>query len=179
MRSTPSSWHSRTIPRTGSISAPPRKRTLLIQLKENIAAKAYGHRRRPRCQGVKLDLWDVIAMNAWLELDPYYIKWADGNFSAPPANIAAPSSPPGYTADGKPVITHNNWTDYMTGSRWNIMFDIVPERGNRFIMDGMPGLIHSADDFGINRAGLDDHGNYRQPVHGSFDPGGRRRGIVA
>jgi hypothetical protein len=49
---------------------------------------------------------------------------------------------------------HNNWTDYMTGSRWNIIFDITPERGQRFIMDGMPGLIHSGDDFGINAAGI-------------------------
>ena len=52
------------------------------------------------------------------------------------------------------MIAHNNWTDYMTGSRWNVIFDIAPEHGNRFIMDGMPGLIHSADDFGINSAGI-------------------------
>ena len=52
------------------------------------------------------------------------------------------------------MIAHNNWTDYMTGSRWNIIFDIAPEHGHRFIMDGMPGLIHSGDDFGINAAGI-------------------------
>jgi hypothetical protein len=49
---------------------------------------------------------------------------------------------------------HNNWSDYLSGSRWNIIFDIQPARGRHFIMDGVPGLIHSADDFGINDAGM-------------------------
>ncbi len=123
-------------------------------------------------KGVKLDLWDVIAMNAWLELDPYYIKWADGNSQRPTGEHCSAFVATGsYTVDGKPVIAHNNWTDYMTGSRWNIMFDIVPERGNRFIMDGMPGLIHSADDFGINAAGLMITETTISQFHG-FDPKG-------
>ena len=69
------------------------------------------------------------------------------------------------------MIAHNNWTDYMTGSRWNIMFDIAPEHGNRFIMDGMPGLIHSGDDFGINSAGIMITETTISQFHG-FDPNG-------
>ena len=49
---------------------------------------------------------------------------------------------------------HNAWTTYMDGARWNIIFDITPESGNAIIMDGFPGLIHSADDFGTNSAGI-------------------------
>jgi hypothetical protein len=52
------------------------------------------------------------------------------------------------------VIGHNNWTSYSSGERWNIVFDIVPQRGNHILMDGMAGLIHSADDFGVNSAGI-------------------------
>ncbi len=59
-----------------------------------------------------------------------------------------------YTKDGRIVIGHNNWTDYLTGTRWNIIFDIAPSAGHHFIMDGMPGLIHSGDDFGINDSGI-------------------------
>jgi hypothetical protein len=59
-----------------------------------------------------------------------------------------------YTKDGRIVIGHNNWTDYLTGSRWKVIFDIAPTTGHRFIMDGVPGLIHSGDDFGINDAGI-------------------------
>jgi hypothetical protein len=33
-------------------------------------------------------------------------------------------------------------------------FDIRPVAGHRILMDGMPGLIHSGDDFGINWACL-------------------------
>ena len=40
------------------------------------------------------------------------------------------------------------WTSYSSGERWNIVFDIAPAEGSRIIMDGMPGLIHSGDDFG-------------------------------
>src|SRR5262252_6038853 len=49
---------------------------------------------------------------------------------------------------------HNNWTDYVTGSRWNIIFDIKPERGFRILMDGLPGVIVSDDDFGVNSNGI-------------------------
>jgi hypothetical protein len=38
--------------------------------------------------------------------------------------------------------------NYLTGSRWNIIFDLKPERGNRILMDGLPGVITSDDDFG-------------------------------
>ena len=34
------------------------------------------------------------------------------------------------------------------------MYDIVPAAGNRMLMDGLPGVIHSADDFVMNSAGV-------------------------
>ncbi len=106
-------------------------------------------------KGIALDRWDIVATNAWLELDPYYVKWSDSRSKRPTGDHCSAFVATGsYTRDGKPVIAHNNWTDYMTGSRWNIIFDIAPEHGYRFIMDGMPGLIHSGDDFGINSAGI-------------------------
>ncbi len=67
-----------------------------------------------------------------------------------------------YTTDGKVVIAHNNWTGYTTGSRWNIIFDIAPAQGYRILMDGMPGLIHSGDDFGVNSRRHHDHRDHHQ-----------------
>src|SRR5947209_18628831 len=98
---------------------------------------------------------------------PYYDRWhdrppaTDGSSSA----SAAPAAGPGdhcsafvatgsYTKDGRVVIAHNNWTSYSSGERWNIIFEIVPAKGNRIVMDGAAGLIHSGDDFGINSAGM-------------------------
>jgi hypothetical protein len=111
-------------------------------------------------KGVKLDLWDITAMNAWLEFSPYYVNWYDKQHKTRAAkqptaeHCSAFVATGSCTKDGKVVIGHNNWTDYLTGSRWNIIFDITPSSGYRFIMDGMPGLIHSGDDFGINSAGM-------------------------
>ena len=52
------------------------------------------------------------------------------------------------------MIAHSNWTDYATGKRWTIIFDIVPTHGYHMLTDGFPGIIVSDDDFGINSAGL-------------------------
>ena len=110
--------------------------------------------------GVKLDLWDIVALNASLEW-PYYVKQYNDQHHVKPNKAAAPGdhcsafvATGSYTSDGKPVIAHNNWTSYLDGQRWTIAYDITPERGHRFVMDGLPGVIHSADDFGINAAGM-------------------------
>ena len=105
-------------------------------------------------RGVKLDIWDIVALNAWLEL-PYYDKVADGSKTGVAAEHCSAFVATGrYTKDGRPVIGHNNWTSYSSGERWNIVFDITPQRGQRILMDGMAGLIHSGDDFGVNSAGI-------------------------
>jgi hypothetical protein len=107
-----------------------------------------------KAHGVTLDVWDIVAMNAWLEL-PYYDKWLDNtrpNITADHCSAFVATGK--YTRDGRPVIGHNNWTTYASGERWNIIFDIKPTGGSRILMDGQPGLIHSADDFGVNGIGL-------------------------
>jgi hypothetical protein len=104
----------------------------------------------------KLDIWDVVALNAWLEL-PYYDKTLEKGASAatgPAEHCSAFVATGSYTRDGRVVIGHNNWTSYSSGERWNIVFDIVPQRGNHILMDGMAGLIQSGDDFGVNSAGI-------------------------
>ncbi|MFB3825513.1 MAG: C45 family autoproteolytic acyltransferase/hydrolase [Bryobacteraceae bacterium] len=111
-----------------------------------------------KARRAKLDLYDVVAMNAWLELG-YYTRWLKTQQGQKPASSApehcsAFVATGSYTKDGRPVIAHNAWTSYASGERWNIVFDIVPAAGHRFIMDGMAGLIHSGDDFGVNAAGI-------------------------
>jgi Phospholipase B len=110
--------------------------------------------------GVKLDLWDVVALNAFPEW-PYYVKQYDAQHGIQsPPSVTAPDhcsafvATGSYTHDGKIVIAHNDWTNYMDGERWTIVFDIVPAKGKRILMDGFPGLIHSGDDFGVNSAGI-------------------------
>lgn len=113
-----------------------------------------------KAQGVNLDVWDVVAVNAAMEWG-YYVKEYDkqhpGSASAfltLPEHCSAFVATGSYTKDGKVIIAHNNWTSYLEGARWTIVFDIAPAKGRRFLMDGFPGFIHSGDDFGINSAGM-------------------------
>jgi hypothetical protein len=107
-------------------------------------------------KGVKLDVWDIVALNASLEWS-YYVNETKKKKSAKAPvgeHCSAFVATGSYTKDGKVIIAHNNWTGYLDGERWTMIYDIVPAKGNRFIMDGLPGVIHSADDFGINSGGI-------------------------
>jgi len=109
--------------------------------------------------GARIDLWDVVALNAAEEWS-YYVKEYDRIHGIKTAAVATPEhcsafvATGSYTKDGKVVIAHNNWTEYLDGERWTIIFDIVPANGKRMLMDGLPGVIHSADDFVENSAGI-------------------------
>jgi hypothetical protein len=111
--------------------------------------------------GVNLDLWDIVAVNASEELPDYYVPWLDKRQKssnapkiAPSGNCSAFIATGSMTKDHQIVIAHNNWTSYLTGERWTMMFDIQPASGNRILMDGLPGVITSADDFGVNASGI-------------------------
>ncbi len=127
-----------------------------------------------------LDLWDLVAYNAWLELTPYYVSYFNEHNQV--ANAVQPRSAPehcsafvatgSYTKDGRPVIAHNAWIDFAIGARWRVLFDVTPLHGHRFLMDGLPGLIHSADDFGLNSAGLSITETTIAQFQSGFDPVG-------
>jgi hypothetical protein len=110
-------------------------------------------------RGVKADRWDIVALNALEELPYYYVPWLDKKNGKPPStkapgNCTAFVATGSYTKDRRIVIGHNNWTNYAVGSRWNIIFDLKPQKGHRILMDGLPGVITSDDDFAVNAAGL-------------------------
>ena len=104
-------------------------------------------------KGVKRDVWDVLAENAHIELDGSYLPWTRGEASdkmACSAMVATGSQ----TADGRPVIAHSMWWDYTVGPRFRVVLDLRPDKGQRVVMDALPGLVHSGTDFAINGAGL-------------------------
>jgi hypothetical protein len=105
-------------------------------------------------RGVKIDVLDIVLMNASIELG-YHTAVLDKDKPAAPAERCSAFVATGrYTRDGRIVIAHSNWSGYLEGARWKIIFDVVPSRGHRIFMDGMPGWIHSGDDFGVNSAGI-------------------------
>src|SRR5246500_1918536 len=114
-----------------------------------------------KAHGVDLDVYDIVALNAFEEVPDYYVPWLNKqNKSAKNPKLAAPGNCSAFIATGSMtkdhqiVIAHNNWTSYLAGERWVIIFDIQPEHGNRILMDGLPGVIVSDDDFGVNSAGI-------------------------
>jgi len=128
---------------------------------------------------VKLDLDDMVAMNGFEELPDYYVPWLNSVTKAQnPPNLKAPEACSAFVAtgswtkDGQIVIAHNNWSSYIEGSRWRIMFDIVPQSGYRMLMDGFPGVIVSDDDFTVNSGGLMVTETTITDFHG-WDPTGK------
>jgi len=112
-----------------------------------------------QARGSSLDLWDVVALNAYIEISDYYIPSLDAKMhkmaeTVAPGKCSAFIATGSATKDGKIVIAHSNWTSYAEGERWTMVFDIVPASGQHILMDGLPGVITSQDDFGINAAGL-------------------------
>jgi hypothetical protein len=132
-----------------------------------------------KAQGVAMDVYDVVALNAFEEVPDYYVPWLDAKqkrAGAPalhaPGNCSAFVATGSWTKDHRPVIAHNNWTSVIPGARWRIIFDIAPQNGYRMIMDGFPGVIVSDDDFTINAAGLAVTETTISRFHG-FDPNGK------
>jgi hypothetical protein len=114
-----------------------------------------------KARGAGIDLDDVVALNAFEEVPDYYVPWYDAKHkvaNAPrlvsPGNCSAFVAAGSYTRDHQIVMAHNAWTSYLDGERWRVIFDIVPQHGQRILMDGFPGVITSDDDFGVNSGGL-------------------------
>jgi hypothetical protein len=111
-------------------------------------------------RGLRYDVYDITAMNGWMELAWYYVPWlanqakADSMNNRAPGNCSAMIATGSYTKDGRIVMAHNSWIDYPAGERWNLALDIIPASGQRMMMDAFPGCIQSGDDFAINGAGI-------------------------
>jgi hypothetical protein len=123
--------------------------------------------RRPE---LRYDRTDLTALNGWIELAWYYVPYLDDLAKTGAGDNRAPGycsafvATGSWTEGGGIVIGHNNWVDYIIGSRWNVIADIVPATGQRILMDCLPGTIHSGDDFVLNGAGL----VYTETTMGAF-----------
>lgn len=132
-----------------------------------------------KARGVEMDLWDVVALNAFCELPDYYVPWYNEQHKTaarpkivPEGNCSAFVATGSWTKDHQIVIAHNDWTNFIDGERWRIIFDIVPEHGYRMLTDGFPGVIVSDDDFGVNSNGLIVTETTITQFHG-WDPNGK------
>jgi len=59
-----------------------------------------------------------------------------------------------YTTDGKIVVAHNSFSNFMDGQYMNVILDMNPHKGHRFIMQACPCWIWSGTDFFVTAAGI-------------------------
>ncbi len=136
------------------------RRMFWPKLTDEYKAEISGIAEGLRDRGMRYDSIDITALNGWMEIAYYYLPKLRRDLrmgrteNDAPGNCSAFIATGSYTSDGRIVMAHNCWTDYIIGERWNIIEDIVPEKGNRILMDAFPGFIHSGDDFAENSAGI-------------------------
>lgn len=122
-----------------------------------------------RSRGYDWDFIDVLAYNAVLDIEYYAPIWRKAHGRQKPSKDPQPKLPAtsptpercsafiatgSQTKDGRIVAAHNTWSSYVDGQRTNVIMDITPTRGHRFVMDTLPGMVHSTTDWFINDAGI-------------------------
>ncbi|MCU0231815.1 MAG: phospholipase B family protein, partial [Acidobacteria bacterium] len=120
--------------------------------------------------GRKPDLLDIVTINAFIDLDQMEdalpvtpnatsgrtFLTAEDELNVPDRThkCSSLSATGPATADGRIVFFQLfMWAGY-TGVHFNVILDVVPEKGHRFVMQTFPGGIHSGTDFYLNDAGI-------------------------
>jgi hypothetical protein len=119
--------------------------------------------------GRKVDLVDVVTMNSSIDLGqmedalPVTPSAVTGRTFSSEDELAVPdrlhkcsslTATGPATASGRPVFFQIFMWDGYTGLHFNVVLDVVPEKGRRFVMQTFPGGIHSGTDFYMNDAGI-------------------------
>ncbi len=110
--------------------------------------------------GVTASLEDLVAYNAFMELEWYWfyevLKKASGGATSvtpPKQSCSAFIATGSMTRGGGVVLGHNTMNGYVE-VHTNVIIDLVPAQGHRLLMQAAPGWIHSGTDFFITDAGL-------------------------
>jgi hypothetical protein len=59
-----------------------------------------------------------------------------------------------YTTDGKIVVAHNSFVEFIDGQYYKVILDLKPTNGHRFIMQTQAGSIWSGTDFFVTDCGI-------------------------
>ena len=100
--------------------------------------------------GKKVTFDEILFMNGSTDLDYWWAKEKESQKPGCSAFVATGDA----TADGKIVLAHNTWWGYTEGRFFNIIVDIVPDKGHRILMQSFGPLLYSGSDFFITDAGL-------------------------
>jgi hypothetical protein len=107
--------------------------------------------------GCKTTIDEIITWNFYMSI-PYWYGIRPDNYSGKDGGAkdrcSAFMAVGDWTADGKIVCAHNSFTDFISGQFLNIVLDLNPDKGHRFIMQTSPCWIWSGTDVFITAKGI-------------------------
>jgi hypothetical protein len=107
--------------------------------------------------GTKTNIDEIIAWNFYCSIPYWYSTKSDsrvGKEGGAADKCSAFMAVGDWTEDGKIVCAHNSFTDFIDGQFSNIILDLNPSEGYRFIMQTSPCWIWSGTDFFITAKGI-------------------------
>lgn len=120
--------------------------------------------------GEPLDFLDIVTVNSYIDIDSAWgaLKYtphplSGRNFLSAEDELNIPLKEhkcSGFLANGSATKDGGlvfgqifMWGGY-TGIHWNVICDVVPDKGHRLVYETFPGGIHSGADFYINASGI-------------------------
>jgi len=108
--------------------------------------------------GCKTTIDEILAWNFYYSLPYWYSTKSDNRIGKEGGGskdkCSAFMAVGDWTENGKIVVAHNSFTDYIDGQYSNIVLDLNPEKGHRFIMQTCPCWIWSGSDFFVTAKGI-------------------------
>ena len=81
-------------------------------------------------------------------------KGSGGKEGGAPDKCSAFMANGDWTKDGKIVVCHNNFSNFVDGQLARVVLDLRPEKGNRMLIQGFVGWIWSGTDFFVTSKGI-------------------------
>jgi hypothetical protein len=107
--------------------------------------------------GTKTNIDEMLAWNFYCSIPYWFSTKSDsrvGKEGGAQDKCSAFMAVGDWTEDGKIVCAHNSFTDYIDGQFSNIVLDLNPSDGYRFIMQTSPCWIWSGTDFFVTAKGI-------------------------
>lgn len=107
--------------------------------------------------GCKTTLEEIIAWNFYISMSYWFSSVSDskiGKEGGARDRCSAFIANGDWTEDGKIVVAHNTFTDFVDGQYSYVVLDVNPDKGFRFIMETSPCMIWSGSDFYVSAAGI-------------------------
>ena len=107
--------------------------------------------------GCSTNIDEIIAWNFYMSM-PYWFSTKSQNSGAKEGGAkdlcSAFIAVGDWTADGKIVCAHNSFVEFLDGQFLNVILDLNPDKGHRFIMQTSPCSIWSGSDFFVTAKGI-------------------------